>query len=431
MRHFWKFLYTVVLLPLLWLTLHVLSLVNPKVKRGIEGRRTLFIHLASRMAALPAGPRVWFHSSSLGEFEQAKPIIAELKRRKPAIRIIASFFSPSGLDHSRKYPHADIITYLPFDTPRYARRFITLAQPDAAVMVRYDVWPNMIWELHRQNVPTLIANATMRESSARLLPISRAFHRALYDCIDDILTVSAADAEAFHRFHLNHAHVEPIGDTRFDQVCTRSTEARKHHILPDSVAKGKKVVVAGSTWPEDEAVLLPAFLELRQHTGDVLLVLVPHEPTLEHIEDLEQQLSDVLPSLRFSALNEYNGESILIVDSVGILMRLYAAAHVAYVGGSFRQGIHNVIEAAVYGIPVIFGPRVENSQESRQLVEQGAAFIVDGSSHLHRIVSWLLSDESARANAGSRAAAYVQENKGATDRFLHHLEPYLQERDLK
>jgi 3-deoxy-D-manno-octulosonic-acid transferase len=185
------------------------------------------------------------------------------------------------------------------------------------------------------------------------------------------------------------------------------------------------VLVAGSTWPEDENVLLPAFLEIRQSVPDLLLILVPHEPTLEHIEGVERDLAGQVESIRFSALNEYNGERVIIVDSIGILLVLYACAHLAYVGGSFRQGIHNVLEAAVYGIPVLFGPRHRNSHEPLMLVERGGAFVVSSAEELTRTAVNLLQDESARTTAGGRASAFVQANLGATQRILRFIEPHI------
>ncbi len=425
MRSLWKTLYTFILIPLLWVVLRSLGLVIPKVRRGIAGRRTLFRDLEAAVQKLGAGDRVWFHASSLGEFEQAKPIISELKRRRPAIQIIASFFSPSGYDHSRKYHLADVITYLPFDTPGNVRRFLDLIRPTVAVMVRYDVWPNMIWELHDRSIPTLVANATMRATSPRLLPIVRNFHHYLYGSIGDILTVSGDDVHSFQEFGINGSHLEAIGDTRYDQVNARSAEARKRHILPESAVRGKKVVVIGSSWPEDEEVIIPAYHEVRKHVPNLLLVIVPHEPTLEHIEDLERRFNGTVSTLRFSALNEYAGEEVILVDSIGILLVLYASAHVAYVGGSFRQGIHNVLEAAVYGIPVVFGPRHRNSQEPGALVEAGGAFVVVDEHELETVLVRLLTDEQARNRAGERAAEFVQRNTGATQRVLRHIEPYL------
>jgi 3-deoxy-D-manno-octulosonic-acid transferase len=427
MQRWWRLLYSVVIIPLLWVLLHLVGFFNRKVRWGIAGRRRLFQDLRRQLAALPAGKRVWFHSSSLGEFEQAKPIIAELKSRHKDVIVIVSFFSPSGYEHSRKYQLADAICYLPFDTRRNAKRFIDLVQPDVAVMVRYDVWPNHIWELRERSIPVLIANATMREHSKRHVPLVRNFHLHVYDAISGILTVSENDLRAFKRFAVRRPVLEAIGDTRYDQVSKRSEEARKRHIIPPGVIGGKKVFVVGSSWPEDEEHVVPAFLQLLEERPgrDVLMIIAPHEPTVEHIEELERSLEGRASFIRFSALNEYTNENIVIVDSVGILLILYCHAQIAYVGGSFRQGVHNVLEAAVYGIPVLFGPRHRNSQEPLMLVGRGGGFVVNNSAELHRALSNLLSDESARRSAGLRAAEFVRANVGATDRFLSHLEPFI------
>lgn len=429
MKKVWYFTYNFLVIPLLWMTLQLLSLTNRKVRKGIGGRTRLFEALESRVQALKPGIRVWFHSSSMGEFEQAKPIIAALKARHPDVRIIVSFFSPSGYEHSLKYQHADIISYLPFDTAANARRFVGLIRPDAAVMVRYDVWPNHIWELERRGVPTLIANATMRRQTKRRVPVVRNFHHHIYNALTEILTVSNDDAEVFSAFSLHGPRISAIGDTRYDQVTLRMNEARKRHIIPEGIYANKRVIVAGSTWPEDESVLIPALLQLQHDIRDLLIILVPHEPTVEHLEDLERSLNGSTAYLRFSALNEYNGERFIIVDSIGILLILYAHASVAYIGGSFRQGVHNVLEAAVYGIPVLFGPRHRNSHEPLQLVDRGGAFIVNDTDEAYRTLRNLLEDDAARTTAGNRAARFVQDNIGATERFLNHIEPYLMHRE--
>ena len=425
MRSFWTILYRAVLIPILWIILQILGRFNAKVRRGIVGRTTLFDDLALAMARTKPGPRVWFHASSMGEFEQAKPIISELKKRHPEVCVIASFFSPSGFDHSRNYVLADVITYIPFDTHANVCRFLDLVKPNAAVMVRYDVWPNMIWELHDRRIPSFIANATMRAASPRLLPLVRGFHHHLYGAITEILTVSTSDATTFERFDLPNVHIEPIGDTRFDQVTIRSNEARKRHLLPETVTRGRRVLVAGSTWPEDEDVLVPAFIELHRKLPDTLLVIVPHEPTIDHIEILERKFTGDLAAIRFSAMNEYAGETVIIVDSIGVLLALYAAAQAAYIGGSFRQGIHNVLEAAAYGIPVVFGPKHHNSQEPAQLIACGGAMSVENSDALLSTLATIFSNDAVRCDAGRNAAAFVANNTGATDRFLSHLEPYL------
>jgi len=186
--------------------------------------------------------------------------------------------------------------------------------------------------------------------------------------------------------------------------------------------------VLGSSWHEDEEVVLPACLRLQSESGNVLVIVVPHEPTEEHIEELERDIAGKAASIRFSGLNEYAGETIIIVDSVGILLVLYALAHIAYVGGSFRQGIHNVLEAAVFGIPVLFGPRHRNSHEPIMLVEGGGGFVVEDTADMYRTLQNLLEDDGARQASGERAAKFVESHTGATARFLEHLERRLPKR---
>jgi 3-deoxy-D-manno-octulosonic-acid transferase len=425
MRLFFQLLYSFLAIPLFWVVLQILRLFNPKVRHAIIGRRGLFDELSRRVGVLGAGKRVWFHSSSMGEFEQAKPIIAALKQRWPGVRVIVTFYSPSGYEHSRKYPHADLISYIPFDTRRNARRFLDIIRPDVAVMIRYDVWPNHIWELHHRAIPSMIASATMRRQSERRIPLIRSFHHYVYDALDEILTVSKDDREAFGFFRLKHPRIEAIGDTRYDQVSIRSAEARKHPALAPGILNGKQLFVVGSSWPDDEQVILPALFRLQQSLPSLLAIVVPHEPTETHLEELERELNGSTAHIRFSAMNEYSGERVIIVDSIGILMRLYASAHIAFVGGSFRQGVHNVLEAAVYGIPVLFGPRHRNSQEPLMLVERGGGFIVNDTDELERTLHNLLDNEAVRTMAGERAAQFVTANTGATERFLTRLAPHL------
>lgn len=425
MRFLFEFVYRFCAIPLFWAVLQVLGLFNPKVRRGIAGRRGLLENLSRQVGTLSPGKRVWFHSSSMGEFEQAKPIIAALKQRSPGVRVIVTFFSPSGYEHSRKYPHADIISYIAFDTRRNARRFLDIARPDVAVMIRYDVWPNHIWELRRRGIPSMLASATMARQTERRLPLIRSFHHYVYDAMEEILTVSAGDSASFGFFRLRHPRIEAIGDTRYDQVSIRSAEARKHAALPQEIARGKQVLVVGSSWPDDEEVLLPVLFRLQRSLPSLLTIIVPHEPTESHLEELERELNGSTSYIRFSALNEYGGERVIVVDSIGILMRLYASAHVAFIGGSFRQGVHNVLEAAVYGIPVLFGPRHRNSQEPLMLLERGGGFVISDSADLERTLHNLFDNEAARIMAGERAARFVAANTGATERFLKRLEPHL------
>jgi 3-deoxy-D-manno-octulosonic-acid transferase len=422
----WRVFYNSIVVPLLWAGFQLIGLFDAKTARGIRGRRGLLTRLEREVSALdPGRKRIWFHSSSMGEFEQAKPIIAECKKRYPEVDIIISFFSPSGFEHSRIYKPAAINTYLPFDSRRNAEKFVKSTMPAAAVFMRYDVWPNHLWALQGAGIPTIIASATLRENTLRNLPVVKQFHRTLYDSLDYILTVSEDDKKAFESFRLEHPVVGVIGDTRYDQVMQRSAESRTRQVLDPRILAGKKVLVAGSSWKEDEERLLPACQSLFRTHPELLVILVPHEPTIENLERVESNLNGAISSVRFSALNEYNNEQLILIDSVGILMPLYQYAHVAYVGGSFHQGIHNVLEPAAYGTPILCGPRHENSQEAIRLVKEGAAFVGRDSDELHGHLRSLLDDEARRKDAGEKASAFVCRNVGATQRFFSSLEKVL------
>jgi 3-deoxy-D-manno-octulosonic-acid transferase len=425
MQRFWYLVYNILVIPLFWLLLRVGALVNRKIRRGLRGRRGLLQQLEQDIQKLTKSRRIWFHSSSMGEFEQAKPIIAALRRKYNDLDIIVTFFSPSGYEHSRNYKLASLITYIPFDSSANARRFVDLIRPSAAIMVRYDIWPNHVWELRKRNIPTLIANATLRKNSSRHYPFVRSFHRQVYESITSILTVSQSDIDSFGNFQLTQPELHVIGETRYDQVWQRSEEARSKHLIPLDILKRKRVLVVGSSWEEDEAVVLPAFRRIAQHDSNAVMILVPHEPTIDTLERLELALNYSLRFIRFSDLNDFSDENVILVDGIGILMALYQYADVAYVGGSFRQGIHNVLEPAVYGIPVLYGPKHQNSQEALELARRGGSFVVTSQEECYTHLRKLLNDKKARTKAGAESLRLVKENIGATDRFLDYLEKVL------
>ena len=402
------------------------GLLNDKAQRGVEGRKQLFQKLEKEVGRLgPTSKRIWFHSSSMGEFEQAKPIIAELKKRHPEIDIIVSFFSPSGYEHSQTYKLATIITYLPFDSSSNAKRFIELIRPTAAVIVRYDIWPNHIWELHHRNIPIFIASATLRANTIRKIPLLREFHRSLYNMLNYILAVSEDDKRTFESFRLLHPVLEVVGDTRYDQVLLQSIESKRRQVLPSNVIENKKVLIAGSTWREDEEHLLSACKQLIKTHADLLVIIVPHEPTLEHLERLENALNGYARHIRFSELMNYQKEQVIIIDSVGILMALYQYAYIAFVGGSFSSGVHNVLEPAAYGAPVVVGPNHENSQEALSMVREGVVVVGENADELSKHFKKLLDDLNTREHVSQKLLSLLQRNAGATGRILSYLEKVL------
>ena len=425
MKKFWFLFYNILIVPSLYIAVKAAGLFNSKVKRGIQGRRRIFEELILNSSATnKLNKLIWFHSSSLGEFEQAKPIIEELKKNK-GINILVTFFSPSGYENSRKYPFADLVSYLPFDTKTNADRFIQIVKPDVAILMRYDIWPNHIWSMKNFNIPSFLVDATMKGNSKRKLPLVKSFHKYLFRDVSKILTVSQSDTEGFSEFGCTDKQVKAVGDTRFDRVYQRSLVARSHNLIREDLFKGKKVLVAGSTWESDEDVILPAFSKLAHHDKDVILIIAPHEPTVIHLEKIENEFSGDLETIRFSFLNTYKNERVIIIDSIGILLTLYTYADVAYIGGGFKQNIHNVLEAAVYGIPVVFGPKYDNSQEAIELLKLDGGIVIRNKKEAYRSFRAFFTDEIMRKDMGNIAFEYVQKNLGATERILQEIKKTL------
>ena len=421
MKKFWFLFYNLLIVPVLYLGVQIAGLYNKKVKRGIKGRRRLFEELIINSAAIrKANKLIWFHSSSLGEFEQAKPIIEELKKNK-GINILVTFFSPSGYDNSRKYPFADLVSYLPFDTKANAAKFIRIVKPSLAVLMRYDLWPNHIWAMKSFNIPIFLVDATMKENSRRKILFIMNFHKYLFRDVTKILTVSKSDADGFKDFGCSDNQVKAVGDTRFDRVYQRSLTAHAHNLLKTDLLKNKRILVAGSTWEADEEVILPAFSKLAKNDDDVILIIAPHEPTVIHLEKIENEYSGDLETIRFSFMNNYKGEKVIIIDSIGILLTLYTYADAAFVGGSFKQGIHNVLEAAVYGIPVLFGPKINNSQEAKELLKLGSGILIRNKKEAYRNLRMLFINEMIRKEKGAISYNYVQTNLGATEKILKEI----------
>jgi 3-deoxy-D-manno-octulosonic-acid transferase len=417
--------YNIIVLPLLYISLQILSLFNKKTRRGIKGRKRVFEELIVNSAFLDKSKKlIWFHSSSLGEFEQAKPIIEELKKDS-RINILVTFFSPSGYENSRKYPFADIVSYIPFDTASNAEKFIKIIHPDLVVIMRYDIWPNHIWQMKKHNINTFLVDATMKEDSSRKLPLIKKFHRNLFRELTRILTVSANDTTGFKEFGCTDQQVSAVGDTRFDRVYQKSQNAKELKLINENILKGKKILAAGSTWDADEEVILPAFIKLAKYDPEVMLIIAPHEPTIINIENIEHEFSGKLKTIRFSHLVNYKDERVIIVDSIGILLTLYTYADAAFIGGSFKQSIHNILEAAVYGIPVIFGPKIDKSQESGTLLNYGGAVMIRNKRDAYRQLRRLFSNDGLRKSMGRISYNYVQENLGATDKIISEIYRFL------
>ncbi|MEE9432552.1 MAG: glycosyltransferase N-terminal domain-containing protein [Melioribacteraceae bacterium] len=419
MKSGWFYFYNIILLPIFKTLVYFSSLFNEKIKDGIEGRVNLFDRLEEQLQNIDRTKKTfWFHSSSMGEFEQAKPIIEKLKQTTE-LNIIVTFFSPSGYNHSQNYPYADVITYLPLDTVKNSKRFVKLVKPDKMIFMQYDYWPNIVWVLKDNYVPTFIVDAKMAKQSKRKIFFSKQFHISLFKSFTKILTISEDDKNSFLDFNIDESKLLTIGDTRFDRVYQKSLEAKTKQLLDPGILEEKKVIVLGSTWEQDEEIIFPAIKKILSEYDSVLVIIAPHEPLGFRLEELENYF--LKNTIRFSNISKYSKENIILIDSIGILLTLYHYAHIVFVGGSFKQKIHNVIEPAVYGIPVILGPKNKNSNEAGIMISKGCGLVINNEEEAYNIFKKLLTDEKERKRIGNISTEYVMQNVGATEKIIKEI----------
>jgi 3-deoxy-D-manno-octulosonic-acid transferase len=422
---FWKVVYNIFFIPLFWFILLILSFTNKKISKGVKGRYNLFKKLKKEARLLGENKRIWFHSASMGEFEQAKPIISIIKERYPEIKIIVTFFSPSGYENNLKYKLADLITYLPFDSFFNASRFIDIIKPNVAVFMRYDVWPNFIWQLKRKKINSILVDATMSKDSTRKIPFIKNFHHHLFSSLSEILTVSEQDTNSFNDFNLTNVKIYKAGDTRYDQVYNRSINAKGKNLINQNIIDNKKIFVVGSSWEKDEKILFPAFLKLLKQFNNILMILVPHEPTEKNLKEIEDELQDIMTFIRFSNLDNYKNENIIIVDCIGLLVTLYSYGHLSYVGGGFGEGVHNVLEPAIYGIPVMFGPKNKNAQEASELKRLGCGYEIIDENDVYKNIFYFFDNEKSRSESGKIAYEHIMGNIGASENIVKKIMSYL------
>jgi 3-deoxy-D-manno-octulosonic-acid transferase len=383
---------------------------NKKAAQWVEGRKRLFQELEAKIAKKDRV--IWIHCSSAGEFEQGKPLIEGLKKNYPKHKIVVSFFSPSGYSVARHYTYADVITYLPLDTRKQADDFIRIVHPELAVFVKYEFWYHHLAAAAFLHIPILLISATFRRKQLFFKRYGGFFRQMLF-LFRHIFVQDEASCTLLKQHGINHVSIS--GDTRHDRVSKITQQPEKVEKIQEFIGD-HYVVVAGSTWEGDEK-LLAGFHRLHPK---VKLILAPHEVNAAHISSIE---SLFVNSICYSAVQSLSphqiaNAQILIIDSVGLLSRLYQYATLAYVGGGFtKDGIHNTLEAAVWGKPVLFGANYKKYREAKELIEAGGGFSVRNTEELKKLAGELLSDEQYR-----RARNYVLENTGATEKILQEIQ---------
>lgn len=388
----------------------VVSLRNPKVKKIIEGHKHVVPYLREHVDS-KAG-YVWIHAASLGEFEQGRPLIEMIKRKLPDKKILLTFFSPSGYEVRRDYPMADAVCYLPFDIKSRVCEFLDIVRPSMAIFVKYEFWGNYLHELNRRGIPTYIISAIFRPAQIFFKPWGGMF-RSMLKCYGKIFVQDDNSRKLLAGIGVDNVVV--AGDTRFDRVTDimrQRVEIPQAEVL--TADKLPVTIVAGSTWEPDEEFLLPYF----NGHSNVKLIIAPHEVRPERIAGIEEKLRR--PSCRLSVCTpeEASKADCLIVDCYGMLSSAYRYGNIAYIGGGFGTGIHNVNEAAVYDIPVVFGPNFHRFKEARDLIDCGGAFSFSDEDTFIAVMDSLVNDGKALSSAGKKAGDYVKEHLGATERIF-------------
>lgn len=393
------------------LLLHLVALFNAKARLIVRGRKQTL----ARLSALSKDrPVAWFHASSLGEFEQGRPLMEALRREHPDYQILVSFFSPSGYTVRENYAGADAVVYLPSDRSSSVRHFLDAAHPSLAIFIKYDFWPTMLWELHRRSVATYLVSAIFRPDQLFFRPWG-GWYLHLLTLFQHLFVQDDASQALLAKHGITAVSV--AGDTRFDRVRAIAQQAKE---VPAAAQLGGDLLVAGSSWPEDEAILIPYFNEA---PSSFRLILAPHEIHEGHLSAIESQLKR--PSIRLSACPEGKlpeGIDCLIIDCFGLLSSIYRYGKWAWVGGGFGKSVHNTLEAAVYGIPVFFGPEIRKHREVHQLVERQIGFVVHDRAEFEEKLREHSSPE-ALATIRQRTEDYFAEELGATRSILDELFP--------
>jgi len=391
------------------LLLRVFSPFNAKAKLFIEGRQDIFSIVKEKINSNEK--HIWFHFASLGEFEQGRPVLEEIKSAYPSKKVVVTFFSPSGYEIRKQYP-VDGVFYLPLDTASNAKRFIALINPEIAIFTKYEFWYHYFHALQAANVPLFIISSIFRAKQP-FFKWYGGFNRSILKNVTHFFVQNEESKRLLQEIGIQQVTLS--GDTRFDRVAENASKIQTLPIIA-SFTGSSKVLVAGSTWPQDEALLATLALEHQ----DWKIILAPHEIGTAHLD----QISTLFPaSIKFSDYknNPQQYAQVLVIDNIGMLSALYQYGHIAYIGGGFGAGIHNTLEAAAFGIPVIFGPRYEKFQEAKDLIELQAAKSIKNGEGLENAFQTF----SKSLVHGEKARTYVLQKTGATAGILREIKPYI------
>lgn len=398
-------------------TIRFASVFNNKARLWVDGRKNILSRIKEEQ--ISDKQIIWVHCASLGEFEQGRPVIEQLRSTYPDHKIFLTFFSPSGYEVRKNYEYADYIYYLPIDTKRNAQRFINYVNPKLVIFIKYEFWYNYIDEIYRQKIPLIFVSVIFRPSQHFFKPWGKWYARQL-NKVTHLFVQNEESIDLLDSIGIYHAEVS--GDTRFDRVIQLPDEPVSNPIIEKF--KGEStLLMAGSTWQPDEKILHDLLLNSKV---DFKLVIAPHLINREHIADILSRFENYNPSLYSDASSvNLSKNKVLIINSIGMLAQLYRYADIAYIGGGFGVGIHNLLEASTYGIPVLFGPNYKRFREAVELRDNGGGFPINNSEECLEVFDRLMLDQNAYRASASVARQYVHKNAGATQLVIQKAKEFI------
>ncbi|MFT5754095.1 MAG: 3-deoxy-D-manno-octulosonic-acid transferase [Flavobacterium sp.] len=391
----------------------LIALFNPKMKLFVEGRKSVFSTLQSKIDS--NDKTIWFHAASLGEYEQGLPVIEKIKEKFPSHKIIVTFFSPSGYEVRKNNTVADVTVYLPLDTKSNSKQFLDLVHPELVFFIKYEYWPNYLNELKKRTIKTYLISGILRENQA-FFKWYGSFYRKALETFDYFFVQNESSKKLLQS--IGFTNVKVSGDTRFDRVVSILERDNSLDFIEDFKDK-KTTIVMGSSWPKDESLLVDY---INKSSENVKFIIAPHIIKQDQIQELKNSIKK--KTILFSEKENHNllEFSVLIIDTIGILTKIYAYADIAYVGGGFgKTGIHNILEPATFGIPIVIGSNYSNFAEAIALVNIEGCVSIQNQTQLNEALNLLLQNEDERFEKGHICSTFVQMNKGATAVIMSHI----------
>jgi len=406
------FLYNLVV-QLAAFLLKIVALFSPKIKLFVDGRKTVFATLAEKIQA--SDKTIWFHAASLGEYEQGLPVMEKMKTQFPNHKIVVTFFSPSGYEVRKNNTIADATVYLPLDSISNAKQFIKLAHPEMVFFIKYEFWPNYLNELKKQNIKTYLISGIFREKQS-FFKWYGGFYRNALKTFHYFFVQNESSKKLLQSIGFNNVKVS--GDTRFDRVVSILDRDNSLDFI-EQFKNETPAIVIGSSWPKDEELLIKY---INQADDTVKFIIAPHNIKPEQIQQLKNTITK--KTVLFSEKEGQNlaDYQIFIIDTIGILTKIYSYADIAYVGGGFgNPGVHNILEPATFGIPIVIGPNYSHFAEATALVNMEGCISITNQTELHQAFDLLVQNEDERHEKGHICSTFVQMNKGATNTILNHI----------